>query len=250
MKRSLPFLTLLLVASANFGVAFAVDDWREDARRFTGESAAVREAAIARLRKREHLAAELEKAMATRDRFLAFDVVTALRVRELLPFLLRYSAQDRSGYSYHVINSLLEPGEVADTLRLYRDRLADSRTSLAAKVTLIDSLARTREPLEDSRVRRLLRDDAPEIRSAALEYVRGRILDHRQFDFLSPILISLGDTRIPLRIQALYLVDELPAEAHLRVPELRVSSAALCREDSRLAKEPICRKGGSHVPAK
>lgn len=176
--------------------------------------------------------------------------MTALRLRELLPFLLRYSAQDRSGYAYHVINSLLEPREIADTLRLYRDRLADSETSLAAKVALIDSLARTREPLDDSRVRRLLRDDAPEVRSAALGYVRERILEHRQYDFLSPILISLGDTRIPIRMQALYLVSELPADAHARVPELRVTAAALCRDESLMTKEAVCAKGVGNVPAK
>lgn len=151
-------------------------DWADQARRLTAGANARRQA-LARLRADPDLdralaAALREPGAFESRRFLALDVISALRRREHLADLLALSAREESGFFYLTINGLVEPGELARTAALYRERLAAADTTPVARMILVDSLARMSVRLERREIERLLPTATPEVKSALLAYVR------------------------------------------------------------------------------
>ncbi|MCM2277386.1 MAG: hypothetical protein NDJ89_04865 [Oligoflexia bacterium] len=221
--------------------------WPELALRLTGESEAERKRAIQALRTLPGLEAELRKELPLAEpstrRFLALDVIAILGLRNLLPELLAASAHDDTGYSYHAINALLDEDSRAQATRIYRERLAERRTSAASKVALLDTLARLAAPLEERLLERLLLEDSShEVRSAALSYLRHFAVRLRQPDGLVLLEKLLEDTQpYQLRLQALYLFSELP-------PSIRRARARLlkaCAGDPHPEVRAFCAKAGA-----
>ncbi len=233
-------LLLAILTTLSAEASAAIGDWRSEARRFTGESEQVRARSIERLRADGELNDKLRAAFGTPDQFLAFDVISALRIRELLPALIEYSQRDESGYSYQVMNSLVGPAEAATLRKIYRERLGARETSLASKVGLLDSLSRTSENLGVPRTVQLLSTEAPEVRSAALEYVRSRLLRRGRPEYLPAVRLPLVSQDRLLRIQALYLLSELPAELRIAQPSIFVLAKEICVSDPSLRTERVC----------
>lgn len=181
------------------------EDWKTHARHLTGETER-------KLRKDPELSTRLVKALDSEDRFLSLDVISALRMRVLLPELLRFSERDSTGYSYHSINTLLEPADYAEVLKLYEARLASGNTSMPSKLAILDSLTRLPSHLPETELKRLLREETPEIRSAALYYLRNRLLKNRRKDFLPLLKLALRDPTFQIRAQAEALAREIHAE--------------------------------------
>ncbi len=210
-------LGLLLSFSISFASAKVepsptgrVPSWTESARRFTGESEEVRKKAIQNLKKIPDLKSDLKKALGSPDHFLALDVISVLRLRDLLWELLTYSEKDKTGYSYHVINSLIEKKDEETVSVLYLERLDADKTSPAAKIAILDALGRMGVALGDERVKRLLKDETPEIRAATLSLIRSELVLKNVQRNLPVLETTIGDPAFQIRIQTLYLVSELP----------------------------------------
>ena len=194
--------------------------WTHDARRLTGESGTVRVQMIARLRKIPRLKSTLLAALSTSDRALACDVLVALQMHEALPDLIRLSETDETGLTYLAINTLATKNDLGELGRLYHVRALASRTSDASRMVLIDTLARMGVRLPEGELKDLLLDRgrAPEIRSAALNYLRHFALHYGEFSDLKLLgrLLEERNLSPQLRMQALYFYTELPGQA-LRV---------------------------------
>ncbi len=208
--RSL-FLTACLLSSVMFA-ATAGAHWTDHARRFTGESLAVRENAIAELRKDPRLVSQLKKALGTSDHFLALDVISVLGLRTLFQQLLFFSERDRTGYSYHVLNSLLKPGEEAEIGAIYLVRLDRPNVSTASKMAILDSLARMDVSVGSERLERMLRHEEPEVRSSALGYLRTELLLRGKLTDRDLVRIGVQDPAFQNRLQAVFLVSEMMAK--------------------------------------
>lgn len=220
--------------------------WSESARRFTGESQLVRENEIKNLRRYPNLNAELKRALGSSEHFLALDVISALRLRELFSDLLVFSERDHTGYSYHVINSLFEKQDEDRVRALYLQRLDSSKTSPASKMAILDALARMGITLGNERVERLLRDESPEVRSATLSVIRSELVFRNVQRNLPYLEKTIEDPIFQIRIQTLYLVSELPAS--FRRANLNRVSALFerCSKDPMPQVKAICeavRKG-------
>lgn len=221
--------------------------WTESARRFTGETESVRLKAIAKLKKYPNLKGELKKALGSADHFLALDVISVLRLRNMLGDLTTFSERDHTGYSYHVINSLLEKKDEEKIGDLYLERLDLPKTSPAAKIAIVDALARMNRALGDERAGRLLKDDSPEVRSATLSLIRTELVQKNIQKNLQLLDETISDPSFQIRIQTLYLVSELPASLR-RANLIRINGLIeRCAKDSVDQVRALCeavRKGG------
>jgi hypothetical protein len=206
----LPSVTVFS-ATSKAGVDSAVA-WSEHARRFTGESSAVRQTAIDELRRDPHLMDKLRKALGSPEHFLALDVIATLELRSMLPLLIKFSEKDRTGYSYHVINSLMTPKEQPEIARIYTERLRHPKVSAASKMTLLDSLGRMNQVLEESLIGSLIRHETPEVRSATLYFLRNGILKRGHTSAIALLEPALRDEAFQLRLQTLHLLGEIPAQ--------------------------------------
>lgn len=209
--------------SALFFLSFALvhpawaAEWTDHARRFTGESVKVREDAIKALRKDKKLTEKLKKAFGSTDHFLALDVITVLRMRSLVPYLMQVSEKDRTGYSYHALNAILVDKEIPKITALYKQRLASTHASPAVRMALLDSLSRLQVELDVPTLERFLKDESPEVRSSALYFVRNSLLRHQRKSYLPLFAISLADEAFQMRLQALHALSEMPL--YLRVAD-------------------------------
>lgn len=238
------FLTLALSFPAMGSVApnaaspASPPAWVRHARRLTGESDAVRSCAIQELKADPKLAEALRAAFATQHRFLALDVIGALKLRSFLPELLKGAEKDESGFFYHCINQISQPADYPEMVRVYKDRLLSRATSIASRVALLDSLSRLNAPLEEGELKDLLTDEAYEVRSAALYYIRHALLRRRSKEYVPLIKKALGDPTYQLRVQALYLISDLP----LRLRRNVLPSLSTCESDPSPPTQELCLK--------
>ncbi|MBC7384537.1 MAG: hypothetical protein H7301_00055 [Cryobacterium sp.] len=196
------------MAETAHGEARGAASWTTDARRLTGESDAVRLRAISRLKATSDLSNRLEAAMKGADRFLALDVITALKIRSMMPSLLRYSAEENSGYAIHALNTLIEPSDRTAIFQVYRERLSNRSTSYPNQVALIDTFSRTAERLDLGLLTRLQDEGSVEVRSSILHYLRAQVLNQSRQDLVSLVFRALSDPTFQNRLQAHYLIHE------------------------------------------
>jgi hypothetical protein len=220
----------LLFALLSAGSAFGAS-WSDYARRFTGENDRVRENAIERLRKDPELKTELKKALGTTNHFLALDVISVLGLKEMMPDLLAFAEKDKTGYSYHVISSLIDAKDLDRVGQIYLDRLDSRKTAPAAKMAMLDAAARMEITLGPERTARLLKDDAPEVRSSVLSLFRTELLRRNYQRGLTVLETTIADPAFQVRMQTLFLVSELPAR--LRRANLSLIEGVLekCKRD-------------------
>lgn len=221
--------------------------WTESARRFTGDTEKVRKKSIQALKKYPNLKKELKKALGSADHFLALDVISVLQIRDMLKDLMAFSERDHTGYSYHVMNSLLEKKDEEKITDLYLERIDLEKTSPASKMAILDALARMNTLLGDKRVSRLLQDESPEVRSATLSLIRAELVKknvQRNFKVLEK---TLQDPAFQIRIQTLYLISELPASFR-RANLIQVNSLLeACAKDSSSQVRTLCTAVGKGI---
>ena len=203
--KLLPWILAPLLLAAT-----SLPDWAKAARSLTGEGDAGRATALQKLKAMPGIEATLKEALEGEQRFLALDAIVALGLDSLFDDVLRMSAADRSGFSCLALDALAGPSRLPALAQTYRERLLDRGTSAAAKVVILDSLVRMRERLHPDLLGALLEDASPEVRSAALYYLRGSLVTYRDPE-LVPLLRRVLEGRLSrqLRVQALALVSEL-----------------------------------------
>ena len=212
MRRTHLLILLLLFAFPFCEATYAAGtlNWTDRARRLTGESDRVRAEEIAGLRTMPGIEDALRKALGTRDQFLAFDVIVALGLNVFVPDLMEFSERDPTGYAYHALNAVALGADRAKVLALYRRRIRNRDLAPVAKMTLLDSLARTAEEISTSDLERLLADRVPEVRMSAIGYLRNLILRSARAGDVKLLAERLGDPADRLRLQALSIFEEIP----------------------------------------
>jgi hypothetical protein len=214
--------------------------WTTSARRFTGESASVREKAIATLRKMPDLKSELKKSLGTSNHFLALDVISVLELREMLPELLEFAARDKTGYSYHVISSLIGAKDHDRVGQIYLDRIDNPKTAPASKMAMLDAAARMEITLGPERTKRLLKDDSPEVRSSVLSLFRTELLRRNYQRGLTVLETTIDDPTFQIRLQTLYLISELPGSLRRANLSLIEGVFARCKDDPVPSVKELC----------
>ncbi len=162
---------MLLLFLASISVQ-ANEDWRGLARRLSGEAKHVRVEMVEALRKTPNLDDHLRAAFLGPDRFLAFDVLSALEKRDFLGEVIQLIPEDPSGFAVHAANSLARPDDRMKLIETYRKHLADPRPSAPARMALFDTLGRLGALLSDKDCAAGLEHESPEVRASALGYIR------------------------------------------------------------------------------
>ncbi len=220
--------------------ARAAANWWDYARRFTGENEAIRQASIAALRKDPDLKGELKKALGTGYHFLALDVISVLELKSMMPDLLAFAERDKTGYSYHVISSLIETKDLDRVGQVYLARLDSPKTSPAAKMAMLDAAARMEITLGPDRTNRLLKDESPEVRASVLSLFRFELLRRNYQRGLSVLETTIQDPAFQIRIQTLFLISELPSS--IRRANLSLVGGVLerCKSDPMAPVKALC----------
>jgi hypothetical protein len=202
----LPLLPLLLAANPN------QPDWMRLARKLTGEGDAGRARVVKALKSIPGIEGLLREALRIPEPYLALDAIVALRLTSLYNDVLKASLKDRAGFSYLALDALVTPAQEKLLADIYRERIGAPETSAAAKVVMIDSLIRMKEKLpEDELARLLLENESPEVKSAALYYLRGFLVTYQDRSYL-PLFKGVLESGLSRqrRVQALALASELP----------------------------------------
>ena len=214
-------------------------DWSEIAMRLSGGSESEKASMIKKLKEIPQLESTLRASLLGDKKFLALDVISALKLSSFLPTLLELSEQDESGFFYHAINSLVTHDNRIKIVQLYKTRLFQATISPSAKIALIDTLARLQASLTESQLKCLLSDSQFEVRSSALHYMRYWILQLGQWDIISLLsLVLQKKTPFQLKLQGLYLISEVP-------PRYRRSILPFlnhCKSESNLLVKELCSK--------
>ena len=201
--------------------------WTKWARR-VGQSESERAEAIKKLKSDPDLETMLTTALDGHDRALALDVISALGLENLLPTLLKRVIYDQDGFTTLTINSLLSDKNRDEILAVYKAHLSKStestpvgpasspdqsrggyKLSAANIVAMLEPLGRLGHELAKERIANLLTWSSPEIRSAALSYIRSVALDHHNHTYDTLIRPLLRASEFQLRLQAVSLLNEL-----------------------------------------
>jgi hypothetical protein len=192
-------------------------DWTVWAKRFTGESIVTRNRAIQYFKKTKNLDSILRKKLQSDQQLLALDVIGTLRLKSLLPDLMQLSESDRTGMFYVTMNALITTSNKDAMTAFYLTRLGHRRTSTAARVVIIDTLNRLRVSIPKSLFKELLLEhSSPEVRGAALKYLRNLLRDDSSEATIGLLQKSLQDECLQLRVQALFIITELPKSLQIR----------------------------------
>jgi hypothetical protein len=217
----------------------ALPDWKYWAQRFTGESESVRQLSIRQLKKIPNLDRTLKKELSGIHRYLAMDVIGTLRLYEMRPELMRLAEADTSGFCYVTLNSLFTTQNQEMMLKFYLESLSDDAVSAAAKVVIIDTLARMRQSLHLDLLKNLLFQQAsPELQSATLEYVRHTLNLRPPEDTIGLLKKALRSEIFQLRVQTMILVSELLPPYRSRV----LAGLGLCRSEKLEEVQRVCRQ--------
>lgn len=203
------FVSLLLLISPYLE---AKQNWKFLAKRFTGESDLIRQSSINQIKKIPNLENLLKKELSGPDKFIVLDVIATLKLTGLLPELIKYSEYDETGFFYHALNALMTTTSLKHKLsQLYYSRLLNVNTPAAAKVVILDTLGRLNVSLSSADLKYLLLDESlPEVRSAALYYLRTQFTNKTGQERDLILLKEVLDTEpYQIRLQALYFFSEL-----------------------------------------
>lgn len=221
-------------------MVFGATTWSEHALRFTAESPIAREQAIHQLRQMKNLPTILEKELSGPQRYLALDVIGALRLFHFISSLKRLALTDRSGMTFVTLNALITSQTMQQFIDYYLEVLAENKISSASKVVLIDTLSRLGVLMGISLAKKLFESqESPEVRSGILNYVRAQVKgDSPNYYYLNIIDSVFQQEPFQLRIQALYLVADLP-----RVEKIRFGSRLNdCLRDPHSEVQRVCRE--------
>ena len=204
-------LAFALTLAAFAPSARAAANWTRLARQ-VGESEKSRDAALAALRKTPRINQILFKALAGTDRALALDVIVALDIKSFVPELIERSAVDEDGFLILALSSMLDETNENKILSSYQSALTRlSERSPAAIVAMLEPLGRLGRRLPRATVAALFAHEWPEVRGAALYYVRLMALEHRKDAGLEHVAGALRERSFQLRAQAVFAAREIAA---------------------------------------
>ena len=224
------FFVVLFFGAPSFcsDVHAAKHDWRWWASRLTlGDE--TRRDALHHLQLTPHLEKQLQVALLTDDKFLAFDAIAALKLHSFLPELLSRASQnndDGSEYFYLAIDSLLETSDLKKISVVYQERLFAPETCEAARVVILDTLSRMPMQLTSSDLQKLITAKfSPELRKAALSYLRDSLLDTPRASDLAILRRLLSDPEATerFRLQALFLSSELSQQQFRNLGNIKLT---------------------------
>jgi hypothetical protein len=223
MLLLLSLLFTLAPVSLTYGAA---PDWVSPALRLTGESNFVRTDSIQKLRTLPGIETEIKQALRGERKFLALDVVSALKMENLMPELIQLSQPDESGFFYLAMNSLVVAGNQKLLEHVYFQRLVNEKTPPTVQMILLDSLCRMGVRLRSEDLEKFLfKNESPEVRASALYYLRFFLVHLGDADYL-PLLREALEEKTPSdlkRVQLLYLMSELPLPMWRHLRGLRFS---------------------------
>lgn len=230
---------MLLWFFMGLATACAEEDWRVYARRLSGEAKHVRSEMIEALKAVPNLDGYLRVAFQGPERYLAYDVLSALEKREFLDEVLKLIPTDSSGFAVHAANSLSTAEQRMKLIEAYRKHLDDAKTSAPARMAMFDTLGRLGAQLSEETCQQSLEHESFDVRAAALLYLRQAVLRQGRRDWTSRVAPAL-DTAQPwqIRAQALFLLSELAPKERRGL--VRKYLPAACEGIPKSEPERIC----------
>ncbi len=201
-----------------------VPAWVTHARRLSGETDSVRNHSIRTLKTTPQLETILREALTSPRRYLALDVISTLKLKNLAPDLIKLSEHDETGTYYLALNSLIHASDENQFKELYAKRLLSGESPAVARMILLDTLSRMQFRLTPRQLRELLiKDDSPEVRSSALSYLRDTLLKPAYDDFIPLLreLLELKKISPQLKMQTLFLASEISPELFQQIRDIR-----------------------------
>jgi hypothetical protein len=232
--RALFMTTILLLTPAASG-AVKNDNappWTVLARH-VGQNEKASAVAIAKLRKTKDIEKTLTSALGTKDRFLALDVIAALRLTDMIPRLVENIPEDDDGFTTLTVNALIDSKNKSLVLSTYERHIASGTDALspAAIVAMLEPLGRLNHPLPKAALKRLAAHEYPEVVSAALLYARTRSIGHQSKEPLEMLHQTLDSPSAQIRIQSLYLADEIAGLETLRPAIEQARLKSVCAKE-------------------
>ena len=222
-------------------------DWTVNARRLTGESDRIAENALKNLRATSDLdillKGELKNASVTNGKlntahFFAFDVISALHKKQLMPDLIASSKADQTGYAYHAMNTLIDAANGQSLIQIYHDRLTSNKMTIPVQLALLDTLGRVEHKLSLDELKEINAKASTEMKSGLLNYLREMMIlkNHPEYkEFLPPFL---KEPSFEIKMQALFLFDEL-----LKQKKMRFSGdVSTCLVDPNMTIQNFCKR--------
>src|ERR1035437_1654974 len=105
--HSAALIAFFFIATESQATEPRSSSWSREALRLTGESDAVHNRALTRIRRIPRIQEILRKELIGPQKALALDVISALPMRSLLPDLLELAKKDESGFFYLAANNLI-----------------------------------------------------------------------------------------------------------------------------------------------
>lgn len=198
-------------------------DWIEEARRLSGESDTIHQQAVQSLKNIPNLENQLKvllrqssKNLST-EQSLALDVISTLHLKNVWNELVSFSEKDDSGMSYLTMVSLTDEKNHLVVKKMFLMRLSKHPSSPVAKMILIDALLRMKQPISTAVLRLLLDEKStPEVRSAALYYIRGMWLAGKNRDNLVLLKSLQGQKKHSSQFQTQlhFFLQEIESDFH------------------------------------
>jgi HEAT repeat protein len=201
----LGFVTLFSALTFGANPETPSRSWTRLARQ-VGQTEKTRKSAMKKLREMKDLNSTLLKALDSQDRALALDVIANMQLNELVPELLTRLSSDEDGFLVLALNSLLNEKNKSLILNTYSEKLSPGRPAIysaASVVAMLEPLGRLGTLLPRTTLAPLFSHDFPEVRMAALSYVRIMTLQHHNRQFMDLAYKALQSTPLQLRVQAL-----------------------------------------------
>lgn len=246
MKRIRRVIHCMILVATLTGAAetgFAATAWNRLARVVgQSETAEERARAIADLRARQDLPAQLISALETPDRLLALDVIVALSLRELVPDLLGRVASDADGFLVLNLNALLSPDNKNQIFVKYKELLGpryNPTMSPGALVAMLEPLGRVGVSLSRTTVTSLSRHDSPEVRSAVVYYARTLALRHGRSEHVDVLKKALAADEFQIRLRAVSAFAELFRSSE-RAPLSRAKLLRHCKSETHVKVRAQC----------
>jgi hypothetical protein len=186
----------------------ATPSWTELARK-VGESEENRASIIAQLRKIPSLKSKLSKAIYSKDRPLALDVISALEMKELIPDLLLHVPADPDGFLTVAVNAMMDSKNQKTILDSYKENLNAKGVSYAAIVAMLEPLGRMNIAISRDVLANLSASPSPEVRSSVIYYLRIMALRNKRFENLDLLAGFLKSPEFQLRLHAVSVAGEI-----------------------------------------
>jgi hypothetical protein len=178
--------SVLLVKFIFLGVAagvfaHAAEDgrgWEKEVIRLSGAKSADQQKILDRLRRWPHLDEVLKAALSSERPFMAYDAISALKLKKWAPELRSKVKTDSTGFAIHALNAISGDQERVDLIRFYSGIWNSEGDLLAppALMALVDTLGRLGARVDEGRWRAAMDHISEGVQISALNALRSWIL--------------------------------------------------------------------------